>query len=465
MRAIWSPRRKFEMWRSVWVALARAQAQLGLGVTQDQVRELESRRRLTDDDFRRAAEHEKRLKHDVMGHVHAYGEAAPGAAGVIHLGMTSQDVVCNADGLIMREALALIVLRTARVIDALGTFAERWKATPALGFTHYQPAQPTTVGRRAAQWGYDLSIALDRLEQDLAGWRLRGLKGATGTQASFLALLDGDEAKVQRLEETFLRELAGPGDPAAAHLLTGQTYPRVDDALVLSDLAAPASVVHKMCNDIRLLSNRKELDEPFGDEQIGSSAMPYKRNPMRCERVTGLCRFVMSMPQNGLDTAATQWLERTLDDSSNRRLVLPESFLALDGALDTLHSVAAGLVVHEASVRKNLMDELPFMASENLMMAATKLGRDRQAVHEAIRRHAQEAGRRVKDQGLANDLIDRLRGEPLLAGVDVAGALSPEAYVGLSVQQVERFVRETVEPIRRRHGAAMAALPSSEPAV
>ncbi len=463
MRAIWSPRRKFETWRAIWVAVARAQRELGLPIPEKAVVELAANQRLEDLDFARAAEHEKRLKHDVMAHVHAFGDACPTARGVIHLGMTSQDVVCNADAMVIREAMVLTIAKAARLVDALATFAEKWKATPTLGFTHYQPAQPTTIGRRAAQWGYDTALVVERIERTLGSLRFRGLKGATGTQASFLELFGGDAVKVAELEKRVVSSLAGSA--AGVHTITGQTYPRGDDVAVISELAALAAVIHKVCNDIRLLCNRKELDEPFAADQIGSSAMPYKRNPMRCERVTGLCRFVMNLPGNALDTAATQWLERTLDDSSNRRLVLPEAFLTLDGVLDTMHSVVRGLVVHEATVRKNLDDELPFMVSENLMMAAAKLGRDRQEVHEAIRRHAQAAGLRVKDEGKPNDLLERLRGEPLLAGVDLAGAMNASAYVGLAAQQTERCGREVFAPIRARHAAAIAALPMSEPDV
>jgi len=445
------------------VAVAKAQRELGLPIPEKAVDELASRTRLEDVDFARASEHEKRLKHDVMAHVHAFGDACPTARGVIHLGMTSQDVVCNADAMVIREAMVLTIAKAARLVDAYATFAEKWRATPTLGFTHYQPAQPTTIGRRAAQWGYDTALVLERLERTLATLRFRGLKGATGTQASFLELFGGDAGKVAELEKRFIAALTGGN--AGVHVLTGQTYPRGDDVVVLNELAALAAVIHKACNDIRLLSNRKELDEPFAADQIGSSAMPYKRNPMRCERVTGLCRFVMNLPGNALDTAATQWLERTLDDSSNRRLTLPEAFLTLDGVLDTMHSVIRGLVVHEATVRKNLDDELPFMVSENLMMAAAKLGRDRQEVHEAIRKHAQAAGLRVKDEGKPNDLLERLRGEALLAGVDLAGAMNPSAYVGLAAEQTDRCVREVFTPIRARHSAAIAALPMSEPEV
>jgi len=472
MQAIWSPRRKFETWRRLWVALAEGERDLGLPVSDEQVEALRSNVTMRDEDFERAAALERDLRHDVMAHVYAFGERAPAARPIIHLGATSQYVNDNAELLLLHEALGLTAAKAARAIDALAAFAKRWADTPCLGFTHYQPAQPTTIGKRAASWAQDLALCLERIEQTRGGLRLRGVKGATGTQASFLALLEGDAEKVDRLDERVCAAIAleaAKTDPGAESLadrrflVTGQTYPRVVDAFVLGELAATAAALHKCCNDVRLLANRKELDEPVASAQIGSSAMPYKQNPMRCERATGLCRFVMSLHANALHTAATQWLERTLDDSANRRLSLPESFLALDGALDLLINVASGLVVHEAAARANLMAELPFLASENLMMETARLGRDRQEVHEAIRRHSREAGARVKDEGEANDLIERLRDEPLLRGVDLDAALEPERYVGLASRQTRRFVSEIVEPIRRRYADRLP--PAREPGV
>lgn len=455
MQWVWSARRKFEAWRRVWVALAEAQCEMGLGVSREQVGAMRGAVRMNDLDFSRAAEHEKRLRHDVMAHVHAFGDAVPSARGVIHLGMTSQDVNCNAETPIIGEALDLVIAKTARLVGELGAFAAKWKGEACLGFTHYQAAQPTTVGKRAAMWGHDLMLCLERLEATRAALRLRGLKGATGTQASFLALLGGDAAKVAELEKRFVAKLGW--SEGKVHAFTGQTYPRVADAFVLGDLASLASACHKLCNDVRLLSNRKEIDEPFEKEQIGSSAMPYKRNPMRCERATGLCRLVMSLATSGYDTAATQWLERTLDDSSNRRTTLPEAFLAIDGVLDTLHNVCSGLVVHSASVRKNLMEELPFMATEVMLMEAVKLGRDRQDVHEAIRTHSQAAGMRVKQEGLANDLVERLRGEPLLKGVDLDAALEPRRHVGLAETQAASFSELAAWTVGK-HAAGIAEL-------
>ncbi len=501
MLRIWSPRHKFNTWRRIWLAVAEAQYEVTKDwdtplVTKEQVEELRAvvERGITDQELERAAELEADLRHDVMAHVHCLGEQCPKAKGIIHLGMTSQDVVCNADVLVLRQSQRLVESKVARVVSAMGIRAAEWKHLATLAFTHYQPAQPTTVGRRIAQWAYELS------ESDNAqGPIYRGLRGATGTQASFLSLLNGDHAKVDELELRFLfavfNDLDDPGlfedcrsqfNEEIARILTGdipdwgvcsslwgqmaqitgQTYPRLQDAYILGGAATTASVLHKIATDIRLLSNRKELDEPFGDKQIGSSAMPYKRNPMKCERICGLTRFVMNLVGNAYDTAATQWLERTLDDSSNRRLSLPEAFLALDGSLDLMHTVASGLVVNEAMVRKNLMAELPFLATENILMEAVKLGGDRQDLHEKIRVHAQAAGHRVKQEGLDNDLIERLRSDPAFASVHHLltedQLLDPMKYVGRAVEQTERFLKEVVEPLREQYADEWNDLGSSD---
>jgi adenylosuccinate lyase len=502
MLTLWSPRHKFNTWRRIWLAVAEAQHEMGLPVSKEQVEELRAvvtrPGGITDAEMKAAEKYERELRHDVMAHVHALGDSCPKARGIIHLGMTSQDVVCNADILILREAKKLIERKMLRAVITLGDGANRWKCIPTLGFTHYQPAQPVTVGRRCAMWAYDLELVYGMMHEDPGTtWdrvlALKGLRGATGTQASYLALTDNQPARVEELEarvslllgsfrEGFTAADVDWSDPHASegltwhhHRLVGQNYPRVVDALLLSLLASAAAVLHKIASDIRLLCNRKEIDEPFESKQIGSSAMPYKRNPMRCERICGLTRFVMNLVGNAYDTAATQWLERTLDDSSNRRLSLPEAFLALDGSLDLMHNVASGLIVHEAMVRKNLMAELPFMATENILMACVKLGGDRQEYHEHIRAHAQTAGLRVKQEGQDNDLLDRLkadkhfqstaRGGTLSAELDWEGVLDPMKYVGRSVEQTERFIRDVVEPLRQQYADQLKAIETSAPKV
>ncbi len=523
MLRIWSPRHKFNTWRRIWLAVAEAQQACGLPITDEQITELRAvvERGITDEEMARTAELERDLRHDVMAHVHCLGEQCPKAKPIIHLGCTSQDVVCNADYFVFADAIRLISSKVSRTVVVLGKTASQHISMPTLGFTHYQTAQPVTVGRRIAGWAYDIKLVSKLYSDTLPP--LRGFKGATGTQGSFLKLFNGDGAKVDEFEarvinglkkaifgyephtldesaldthrEKLLHETSNRLDEykkslrlsdgidglrkegvrlsiALAHNLTGQTYPRVVDTAILAHLASIASVLHKIATDIRLLSNRKELDEPFGKSQIGSSAMPYKRNPMKCERICGLARFVMNMVGNAYDTAATQWLERTLDDSSNRRLSLPESFLALDGCLDLMHEVASGLVVNEAMVRKNLMEELPFLATENILMEAVKAGGDRQDLHEAIRVHAQAAGHRVKQQGLDNDLLERLRADPMFRSKADGGRLDrdlnwdnlmdPMQYVGRSVEQTERFVREVVEPLRERYADELASLGSSD---
>ncbi len=447
MLAVWSPQRKFSTWRRLWLALAQAQHELGLNVTRQQLDELASN--LDNIDFDTAAKYEAQLHHDVMAHIHALGDVAPNAKSIIHLGATSQFVGCNTELILLRESLGLIAATLAKTIDAWAEFARRYRDVPTLGFTHFQPAQPTTVGKRATLWAYDLAIALADIEHRSATLRFRGVKGATGTQASFLDLFDGDHDKVEQLDQLVTQKMGWP--PEQRYVVTGQTYPRLVDAQVISSLAVVAAAIHKCCNDIRLLANRKEIDEPFGEKQIGSSAMPYKRNPMLCERASGLARFVMAMPANALNTAASQWFERTLDDSANRRLTLPESFLALDGALAVMNKIASGLVVYEQTIRANLLAELPFIASENILMAAVKAGADRQEAHEVLRRHSQAAGQRVKTEGKPNDLLDRLRREPMFAAVDLDAVLEPTAYVGRAPQQVDAFIEQVVQPIRDRY--------------
>lgn len=451
MQAIWSPQRKFSTWRRLWLALAEAEKELGLDIPDAALTEL--RAHLDDVDFDAAAAYEKKLRHDVMAHVHALGDQAPAARPIIHLGATSQFVVCNTELLQIRDALQLIAAKLAGVIDALGRFAAQHRALPTLGFTHYQPAQPVTVGKRAALWAHDLSLALEEIEYRISSLRFRGVKGTTGTQASFLALFDGDHARVDALDRRVTEKMAW--DPDRRFVVTGQTYPRVVDGLVQSSLAAVAAACAKFATDMRLLANRKELEEPFEAEQIGSSAMAYKRNPMRCERICGLARFVIGLTQVPFTTAAEQWLERTLDDSSVRRLSLPEPFLALDGVLDLMLNVTRGIVVYEKTIRANLERELPFMATENLLMAAVQRGADRQEVHEVIRSHAQAAADRVKREGADNDLLDRLAAEDAFRGIDLRAELSAEKFTGRAPEQVDEFIREVVEPIRHRYAGKL----------
>ncbi len=484
MLTLWSPRHKFNTWRRIWLAVAEAQHEMGLPVSKEQVEELRAvvtrPGGITDAEMKAAEKYERELRHDVMAHVHALGDSCPKAKGIIHLGMTSQDVVCNADLFILQDALWVVRAKLVRTVLGFSEKAKQTIGIPTLAFTHYQPAQPLTIGKRLTLWASDLNIVFERVqntaEGGYPGLMMRGLRGATGTEAALLALCDGNSNKVDDINELFMRRFFGTDSrKESCFLWTGQTYPRVYDSFILADLASTASVLHKIATDIRLLCNRKEIDEPFESKQIGSSAMPYKRNPMRCERICGLTRFVMNLVGNAYDTAATQWLERTLDDSSNRRLSLPEAFLALDGSLDLMHNVASGLIVHEAMVRKNLMAELPFMATENILMACVKLGGDRQEYHEHIRAHAQTAGLRVKQEGQDNDLLDRLkadkhfqstaRGGTLSAELDWEGVLDPMKYVGRSVEQTERFIRDVVEPLRRQYAEQLKAIETSAPKV
>src|SRR4051794_19996025 len=443
MLALFSPRHKFGLWRRLWLELGRCERELGLTrITDEALRPMEAK--LDDIDFPAAAAWEKRLRHDVMAHVHTFEEAAPAAKGIIHLGATSQYVVDNADLIIMRDGLRLLANRLANAIDALADFAVRWKDLPTLGYTHYQPAQLTTVGKRATLWAQDLALDLEALEYRISNLRFRGVKGTTGTQASFLSLFDGDHTKVEQLDR-MVTERFGFKE---SFPVTGQTYPRKVDAQVVSDLAGVAASVHKFCNDVRLLAGMKQLEEPFEAEQVGSSAMAYKRNPMRCERATGLARFVISLSTSPLQTAAEQWFERTLDDSSNKRLAVPEPFLAVDGCLLIVVNVARGLVVYPKTIEAAVAAELPFMATEEILMAAVRSGGDRQALHERLRQYALAAAEEVKMHGKPNDLIERLRADPSFAKVDLIGVLDARRFVGRSAKQVERFVEQIVAPIR-----------------
>jgi adenylosuccinate lyase len=445
MAELFGAQKKFSTWRRLWLELAKAEKTLGLDIKQSQIDQMA--RHLDDIDFARAARYEKELRHDVMAHIRTFGDAAPKAARIIHLGATSCYVGDNADLIIMRQGLRLLAGKLAAVIDLLGKFAAEYRAMPTLSFTHYQPAQPTTVGKRATLWCYEFALDLEEIEHRMATMPFRGVKGVTGTQASFLELFDGSHAKVKRLDKM----VAAAFGFRKTCAVTGQTYQRKLDTLVVNTLALVAQSAHKVCNDLRLLANLKELEEPFEKYQVGSSAMPYKRNPMRCERVTGLARLVLSLATSSAQTASEQWFERTLDDSSNRRVVIPEAFLAVDGILQILLNVFDGLVVYPKVIEAHVAAELPFMASENILMAAVKAGGSRQELHEKIRLHAQAAAGEVKRFGRPNDLIARLRMDVSFADLDFAKVLDPAAYVGRAPQQVDEFLKTVVAPIRRKY--------------
>ncbi len=445
MSRLWSPQRKHSTWRRLWVALAEAEAELGLDISPGQIAELRSH--LDDIDFDKASAYERQLRHDVMAHVHAYGDQCPTARPIIHLGATSCFVTDNTDLVLLRESLQLVRTRLVDVIDALAIFAAEHRNLPTLGFTHLQPAQPTTVGRRACLWAYDLVLDLEELEHRLGALRARSTQGTTGTQASFLRLFEGDHSKVRQLERLVAKKIGFD----ATYVVTGQTYPRKIDAQVLDALAGIAGSSHKAATDLRILAHRKEIEEPFEKQQIGSSAMAYKRNPMRSERICGLARFVMSLQSSTSATQATQWMERTLDDSANRRLTLPQAFLAIDAVLILYRNIASGLVVYPEVIARNLGEELPFMATENILMAAVAAGGDRQDLHERIRQHSQAAAAEVKQHGRPNDLLKRLAADSAFAGVDLEAAVDANKLTGRSAEQVDEFLAEVVEPIRRRY--------------
>ncbi|HEX4073220.1 MAG TPA: adenylosuccinate lyase [Planctomycetaceae bacterium] len=447
MCPLWSARRIHTTWRKLWIALAEAEHELGLPITAAQIAELKGA--VDDIDFDRAAQYERELRHDVMAHVHAYRDRCPNAGGIIHLGATSCYVTDNTDLILMREGLEILRGRLVTAIDVLAKFAAANRDLPCLGFTHLQPAQPTTIGKRATLWCYDLVLDLEEIEHRLARLKFRGAKGTTGTQASFLALFDGDHAKVEALD-LLVAEKMGFGK---SYPVTGQTYSRKVDAQVLASLSGIGQSAHKAGTDLRILQSRKELDEPFETKQIGSSAMAYKRNPMRSERMCALSRFAMNLAANAEQTMATQWMERTLDDSANRRLALPQAFLAIDAVLILYRNIVDGLVVHAKVIEKNLRDELSFMATEEILMAGVRAGGDRQLLHERIRVHSQEAARRVKDEGESNDLIERLKGDPAFAAVDLHAALDARQFIGRAPQQVDAFIREVIEPIRAKYSS------------
>ncbi|PHQ35474.1 adenylosuccinate lyase [Rhodopirellula bahusiensis] len=441
----WGPQRRFASWRKVWIALAEAEQELGIPITDAQIEQLKSfETKLNLDE---AKKYERELRHDVMAHVHAYGDQCPDARGIIHLGATSCFVTDNADLLLIREALQLTAKRLAATIDQMAKFAAEHRDLPCLAFTHFQPAQPTTVGKRACLWIYDLVLDLEAIEHRLETLRARSAKGTTGTQASFLELFSGDQDKVRTLEKRIAEKLSFD----SVYAVTGQTYPRKVDAQLLDALSGIGQSLHKIATDIRLLAGRKEVEEPFEKKQIGSSAMAYKRNPMRSERICALGRFVMSLQSSPAMTAATQWMERTLDDSANRRLVIPQAFLAIDASLVLMQNVADGMVVYPATIAKNLGAELPFMATENILMQAVAAGGDRQDLHEQIRVHSQAAALEVKQNAGDNDLLERLKGDKNFAGIDLEAAIDPHAYVGRAPQQVDEFMEAIIAPIRQRY--------------
>lgn len=443
MMYLFSPDKKFKTWRRLWIALARAEKKLGLPITDEQIEELEIHKDSINYDV--AQQRENEVRHDVMAHVYAYGQQCPKAAGIIHLGATSCYVGDNTDLIIMREALLLVKKKVLNVVALLRDFAKRYQAMPTLGFTHFQPAQLTTVGKRACLWLHDLLLDLEDLEHVIGGLKLLGSKGTTGTQASFMELFEGDHEKIKRMEELISQEMGFD----SVYPVSGQTYSRKIDSKVLNVLGGIAQSAYKFANDLRLLQNLKEIEEPFEKSQIGSSAMAYKRNPMRSERICGLARYVIVDALNPAITASTQWFERTLDDSANKRLSVSEAFLAIDAILNIYINVTGGLVVYEKVITQHVQNELPFMATENIMMDAVKKGGDRQALHERIRVHSMEAARQVKMEGKPNDLIDRIAADPVfqLSREELDKILKPEQFIGRAQEQVREFLRDDVEPV------------------
>jgi len=446
MAELFGAQKKFSTWRRLWLELAKAQKKLGLDdIKQGHIKQMA--KHLDDIDFKRASRYEKEFRHDVMAHIYAFADVAPKAEPIIHLGATSCYVGDNADLIIMREAMQLIAAKLAAVINLLSKFAKKHRALPTLGFTHFQPAQLTTVGKRATMWCYEFAMDLQEIEHRLETLPFRGVKGTTGTQASFLELFDGKHSKVKQLDKL----VAAAFGFKKICAVTGQTYQRKIDALVVNTLASIAQSAHKMCNDVRLLANLKEIEEPFEKTQIGSSAMAYKRNPMRCERATSLSRLVLSLASSPQMTAAEQWLERTLDDSANRRVVIPEAFLAVDGILQILINVTDGLVVYPKVIATRVAAELPFMATENILMAAVKAGGNRQELHEKIRLHSHAAAAQVKKFGRPNDLINRLKADIAFSNINFEKVLDPKKYIGRAPQQVDEFIRDIVTPLCRKY--------------
>ncbi len=451
MLEIFSPDRKFQTWRKLWITLAEAQKELGLSITDEQINEMKAFEKNVN--FDRAREIEKKTRHDVMSHVHAFGEQCPTAMPIIHLGATSAFVGGNTDVLVMRDGLVIVRDKLVNVIDRLSKFADETKTIPTLGFTHFQPAQLTTVGKRATLWIMDLVQDLYDIEYTIDSLMLRGAKGTTGTQASYLNLFEGDHDKVEKLDVLIAEKLGFD----KTFPVTGQTYSRKLDTRILNALSGVAQSMHKITNDLRLLQHLKEVEEPFEKNQIGSSAMAYKRNPMRSERIASLSRHLMANAMNPVMTVSTQWFERTLDDSANRRLCLPEGFLVADSILDIMNNVVSGLVVYEKVILKHVMAELPFMATENIIMEAVKNGGDRQELHESIRVHSMEAARQVKEFGLDNDLLTRIANDSNfgLTQEDVDKLTDPKLFIGRSSEQVDTFNKDVVLPITTKYKNAL----------
>ena len=447
MQYIFSPDMKFRTWRKLWIALAETEKELGLNITQEQIDELKSH--ADDINYDVAKERERQVRHDVMSHVYAYGVQCPKAKGIIHLGATSCYVGDNTDIIVMTEALKLVQKKLINVIAELSKFADKYKDQPTLAFTHFQPAQPTTVGKRATLWTQEFLLDLEDLEYVISTMKLLGSKGTTGTQASFLELFDGDQETIDKIDPMIAEKMGFK----ECYPVSGQTYSRKVDTRVLNVLAGIAASAHKMSNDIRLLQHLKEVEEPFEKSQIGSSAMAYKRNPMRSERIASLSRYVMIDALNPAITSATQWFERTLDDSANKRLSVPEGFLAIDGILDLCLNVVDGLVVYPKVIEKRLMSELPFMATENIMMDAVKAGGDRQELHERIRELSMEAGKNVKVEGKDNNLLELIAADPAfnLTLEDLQKSMDPSRYTGRAKEQTEAFIANVVQPVLDAH--------------
>jgi adenylosuccinate lyase len=458
MQALFSPAKRYGTWRRLWLALAEAEAELGIEIPDDALAQM--REALDELDLDRAAAYERRFRHDVMAHVHLYGDDAPAAKGIIHLGATSAYVGDNTDLILHREALDLVRTRVTRCVERLADFARANADLPALGYTHFQPAQPTTVGKRATLWIQDLLLDLEELDHRISSVRFRGVRGTTGTQASFLELFDGDHAKVEALDAAVRDKMGFSRD----YPVSGQTYPRKVDYQVQSTLAGVAASLSKMGHDLRLLAHLREVEEPFEEEQIGSSAMPYKRNPMRAERICALTRHVIVLAQDPAFTAATQWLERTLDDSANRRLSVPDAFLTLDGALVLLENVAGGLQVNREVIRRNLAEHLPFIATETILMHATSRGGDRQDLPERIRQHSMASAKRIKEEAAEVDLLDRIESDSAfgLTAADLDALVDPRRFVGRAPEQVARFLDDHVAPMLARQAEQAVSLSDPE---